>query len=110
MIARIWKARSSAHGANLYAAHFRNHVLIRLERMPGYFGGVLLRSDDDSECELTVITIWNDLEVIKQFAGTDINRAVVADDAAAVLTDFDSTVNHARIVDTDIDRWMERSD
>src|SRR5256885_2143497 len=100
MIARVWRARSSRDGADGYAVHFRNHVLTRLKRIAGYLGSVLLRADETSQSELTVITFWKDLDVIKEFAGADITRAVVADEAAAVLTHFDSTVTHALIAAT----------
>jgi hypothetical protein len=103
MIARSWRARSSRQNAPLYAAHFKNHVLPVLKPLQGYLGGVLLElPHGDEHYDLTVITFWSTLEEIKQFAGNDIGRAVVAREAAALLRDFDAVVTHSSVVETDL--------
>ena len=103
MIARSWRARSSRQNAPLYAAHFKNHVLPVLKPLQGYLGGVLLQLPlGDEQYDLTVITFWSTLEEIKQFAGNDTELAVVASEAAAILSDFDRLVTHSYVVETDL--------
>jgi hypothetical protein len=46
-----------------------------------------------------VLTRWESLEHIKQFAGADIGRAVVEPGAIAELIDFDDTVQHYESVE-----------
>ena len=44
--------------------------------------------------EVVVITFWESVDAIRGFAGADLERAVVADEAAALLTQFDRRVRH----------------
>jgi hypothetical protein len=37
------------------------------------------------------------MEAIRGFAGSDVERAVVADEAAALLTEFDHRVRHYEV-------------
>jgi len=101
MIARLWSARTTPDQASAYAAHLRDRVLPELRSIPGYAGSKLLERTVSNVVEITVITFWQSLDSIKAFAGDDIERAVVADEAAAVLTDFDRHVRHCEVVMTD---------
>ena len=51
--------------------------------------------------EIVVVTWWESLEAIHGFAGADIERAVVEDDAAALLIDFEECVQHFDLVLSD---------
>ena len=48
--------------------------------------------------EVLVITYWDSLDSIRSFAGNDIETAVVADKAAALLNDCDRRVRHYEVV------------
>lgn len=98
MIARLWSARASADKAPDYTRHLEERVLPATRAEDGYAGALLLeRENDDGDIELLVVTLWESLDAIRGFAGDDIERAVVADEAAAVLTGFDDRVRHYRI-------------
>ena len=101
MIARIWTARTTRAKAPGYADHLRAHVFAHLGGIPGYERALLLQRDVDGEVEVQVITFWRSLEAIGAFAGTDSEAAVVTDEAAALLTDFDRRVRHFDVVLSD---------
>jgi heme-degrading monooxygenase HmoA len=101
VIARLWSARSTAAQAPAYVEHLNRHVLPATRAVDGYAGALLLERESGDEVELIVMTIWESLDAIEGFAGTDIERAVVADEAAVVLTAFDDRVRHFRIVARD---------
>jgi len=44
--------------------------------------------------EIIVLTFWQSLDLIRGFAGADLEGAVVAEEAAALLTQFDRRVRH----------------
>lgn len=48
--------------------------------------------------EILVITWWRSLDAIRGFAGTDLEDAVVAEEAASLLTRFDRRVRHYQLV------------
>jgi heme-degrading monooxygenase HmoA len=98
MIARVWSARTTPAHVSSYAAHLRTHILPTVRKLAGYAGAMLLRRKASSEVEILVITWWHSLDAIRGFAGTDIDAAVVADEAAAVLTQFDRRVRHYECV------------
>src|SRR5205823_1820258 len=99
VIARVWSARTTRARAPAYAEHLRSHVLPAVKEVEGYAGAMLLErnlpSADPSEgVEIVVITLWRSLDSIRGFAGDDVETAVVAEAAAAVLTEFDQRVRH----------------
>ena len=98
MIVRTWSARATGDGSKKYTSHFRRKVLPQLQRIRGYRGALLLRRGENEEVEVQVLTFWNSMAAIRQFAGTDPGRAVVEDEAKAVLQDFDSRVTHSQVV------------
>jgi heme-degrading monooxygenase HmoA len=94
MIARTFAARTTRERAPAYADHLRDHVFPVLQGIDGYQGAMLLTREVDAEVEVSVITLWRSLDVVRGFAGDDLERAVVANTAATLLTDFDRRVKH----------------
>jgi uncharacterized protein len=100
-ILRGWSARTTEAQFPKYLEHFSKNVLPELRRVPGYLGATVSRCRVDDEIEIVVETTWRSLESIRNFAGPDLEAAVVADDAAALLTNFDRRVRHFEIVISD---------
>jgi heme-degrading monooxygenase HmoA len=98
MIARVWSARTTRVEAPKYAAHLRERVVPEIEQIDGYEGVVLLQREDGDRVEITVITYWRSLDAIRAFAGRDVDRAVVGEEAAAMLTDYDRRVRHHEVI------------
>ncbi len=98
MIARVWKARATPANAQTYRNHFEQRVLPALRGMEGYTGGTLLLRVAGEDVEITVVTRWRSLDAIRDFAGDDFERAVVADEALPLLHDWDRRVSHHEIV------------
>jgi heme-degrading monooxygenase HmoA len=94
MIARIWTARASGPSAAAYREHFESDVVPSLRPLDGYVAGSLLLRDIGGETEILVITRWRSLDAIRAFAGDDIETAVVADHAQALLSSWDDRVRH----------------
>jgi len=98
VIARYWSALTSHEKAPQYAEHLANAVFPELKKLAGYRRGTLLRRDVPSGVEVIVITFWESLDSIRAFAGSDVETAVVADKAAALLATFDQRVRHYEVV------------
>jgi heme-degrading monooxygenase HmoA len=97
MIARIWKARATPQRVREYADYLKSTVVPELAAIHGYQGVSLLQRDQNGAVEVTVITWWESLEVIRAFAGEAIETAVVHDSAARMLIDFDRSVEHHQV-------------
>jgi len=98
MMVRIWSARATEDGAKKYLSHFRRKVSPQLRRIGGYQGALLLRRGKNEGVEVQVLTFWKSMAAVRQFAGADPERAVVEDEAKAVLQDFDARVAHFQTV------------
>ncbi len=97
MIARIWSAQTTPTQAPEYAAHLKTQVLPALRAVDGYGGAMLFERGVGDAMEIIVITYWQSLDSIRGFAGDDLERAVVADEAAVLLTQFDRRVRHYEV-------------
>jgi len=100
-ILRRWSARTTKAQLPKYLEHFSKNVLPELRFVPGYLGAMVSVGRLDGEIEIVVETTWRSLESIRNFTGPDLEAAVVADEAAALLTSFDRRVRHSEIVATD---------
>jgi len=100
-ILRRWSARTTKAQLPKYLEHFSKNVLPELRRVPGYLGAMVSVGRLDGEIEIVVETTWRSLESIRNFTGPDLEAAVVADEAAALLTSFDRRVRHCEIVAAD---------
>jgi uncharacterized protein len=100
-ILRRWSARTAEAKLPKYLEHFSKTVLPELRRVPGYLGANVSLRHLESEVEIVVETTWRSLESIRAFAGPDLEAAVVAEEAAALLASFDRRVRHSEIVAAD---------
>jgi len=99
IVERVWSARATEQGAADYAEYFKRVVVPELSAVPGYRGArVLQRQPASATVEIVVVTEWESLDVIRGFAGDDIERAVVHGEAAALLAGYDATVRHYKVV------------
>lgn len=94
MIERHWKGLSKTNKAEEYLQHLKNDTFKKLEKIDGFISASILRRELDEGIEFLVVTKWEDLEVIRQFAGEDITRAVVPLTVQDMLKTYDRTVRH----------------
>jgi heme-degrading monooxygenase HmoA len=94
VIARTWRGRSTAASSQRYVEHLEQTVFPQLEQLEGHRRAYLLQRTVGDEVEFLVVTLWDSLDVIRQFAGDDVGTAVVEPAARAVLSTFDEHVAH----------------
>src|SRR5580658_8485102 len=70
MIIRAWRGRAAPTNPQGYPKHFRDHVAPELARLPGFVGASLGKRSVEGAIEFLVLTRWESLEHIKQFAGS----------------------------------------
>jgi len=97
MISRIWHGWTRRADADAYEAMLRAEVLPGIGRVRGYRGAHLLRRDDGAEVEFVTITLFDDLDAVRAFAGEDHERAVVPPAARAILSRFDARSAHYEV-------------
>lgn len=101
MIARLWSARTSNVQSTRYLQHFWQHVLPTLKEYDGYVSASVLVRPHQDEVEILVMTAWQSFQAIDAFAGPDRENAVVDQEAAALLTNYDRRVRHFELAQMD---------
>ena len=94
MIIRMWRGWARSDQADRYLQHYRSEVMANLRQVPGFQGARLLRRSIGEETEFVSLTLFDDLDAIRGFAGPDYETAVVAGEARKVLIRFDERVCH----------------
>lgn len=97
MIARIWRGQAAHDNAAHYRQHAVERVFPSLAALPGHRGAYLLTREIGDDVEFLTITLWDDMEAVKQFAGGNPEPAVVEPEASAVLSQFDEFVRHYEV-------------
>jgi heme-degrading monooxygenase HmoA len=95
MISRIWHGWTTHENADKYESLLRAEVLPGIHRIRGYTGAYLLRRDAaDNEVEFITITQFTDMNAVRDFAGKDYERAVIAPGASELLSHYDERSQH----------------
>jgi heme-degrading monooxygenase HmoA len=97
MIARIWRCTVSVERLLEYLEHFQQSVYVDVKKLKGFKKVKILQRDMDGAVELTVISFWESLDAIRSFAGENVETAVVAPAAQAILLTFETTVTHHKV-------------
>src|SRR5260370_27191579 len=97
MLARFWSAYTTPALADSSLHHFEQAVQPQLRHLPGFLGATVCPRPLPGAVEILVIPSWQSSAAIDPFAGPDRESAVVAPEAAALLTDFDKRVRHYEV-------------
>jgi heme-degrading monooxygenase HmoA len=97
MIVRIWRGATRTEQADEYEAFTEKRGLGDYRRTPGNRGALLLRRDAEGTTEFLVVSLWDDFEAIRRFAGPDVEKAVYYPEDDAFLLGKEPRVAHYRI-------------
>ena len=97
-IMRSWCARADTAGSEAYVTFFREKLAPELAHIPGHLGALVLRRIERDAVHIMVQTFWASMAAVRRFAGEDPARAVVEEEARALLLSFDDTVRHDEVV------------
>ncbi len=98
MIARIWNGVTAADRADKYYDYIKATGVPGLTGTPGNHGVYVLRRLSQGEAYFTVISLWDSLKGLEDFAGDDITRARLYPDDEDFLIRFDTTVSHHEVL------------
>jgi heme-degrading monooxygenase HmoA len=94
VIVRVWRGETAPENADGYRRHVTEDVFAKLADITGHRGSCLLTRVADGHVEFVVVTLWDSIDEIRKFAGSDATAAVVAPEARALLSSFDEVVEH----------------
>ncbi len=101
MIARTWRGATKAEDAQAYLLYLQQTGFRAFRETPGNLGALGLRRVVDGKAEFLIVSFWESEDVVRNFAGDDIGRAVFYDEDDRFLVERDDHVSHFEVVQRD---------
>jgi heme-degrading monooxygenase HmoA len=99
VIARVWRGwTATVEDADAYERLLAEAVLPPLLHLEGFFGADVHRRDDGDQVEFLVITRFESLEAVQQFAGPEYETPVIEPAARRLLVRTDPQARHYETV------------
>ena len=99
MIARIWHGKTKTSDADEYRDFLIKRAIPDYTSTEGNISAHILRRIEGEEAHFITLTLWEDAEVIKRFAGEEIERAKYYPEDENYLLEFEPTVTHYEVID-----------
>lgn len=100
MIARIWTGATRSDDADYYESYMQREAMPGYADVKGNRGVLMLRRDrGDNHTEFVMITLWDDLESVKSFAGPNADQAVFYAEDERLLAERELVVRHYDVYD-----------
>ena len=97
MIARIWHGRTKVKHYEEYSQFLKKRAIPDYKSTEGFVKLTFLRKLEDDEGDFVLITFWKNLEVIKNFAGEDYEKAKYYPEDKEYLLEFEENVTHYEV-------------
>ncbi len=94
MISRMWWGWTTLENADAYEEMLRTTVLPGIRQVNGFGGAYVLRRKLEDEVEFAVITLWESMDAIREFAGEDPEVEVVPPEPRKLLARCDPRSKH----------------
>lgn len=98
MISRHWHAIARRERVADYIRHLQSETFPAIARIPGFVSSSIQRREGGRGVELLVVTNWESMDAIREFAGPDPDIAVVPATVQAMMVEFDGRVRHYEVV------------
>jgi heme-degrading monooxygenase HmoA len=98
MIYRTWHGRVPASKADAYYRYLLRSGVPDLQATPGNRGVFVLRRIEGAEAHFLVTSLWESLEVIRAFAGDDIELARYYPEDTSYLLELEPRVTHYEVL------------
>jgi heme-degrading monooxygenase HmoA len=97
MIERHWKGIARPSEATNYVHHLRMDTFPAVAKITGFIRSSILYRPVDKGTEFLIITVWESLDAIRQFAGTDAEEAVVPAVVQEMMVEWEERAAHYEV-------------
>lgn len=94
MVARIWKGKTKLEHLDAYTDFMKTRAIPDYKKTDGFIKLIFLKRTDNEFAYFNLITFWTNIEVIKNFAGIEFNKAKYYPEDKKYLIDFPVVVIH----------------
>ena len=100
MIARTWHGITPASKADEYLEYLHKTGVIEYQAAPGNRGVYVLRRIEQDQAHFLLLTFWDSVTAIQQFAGADIDKAKYYPEDTDYLLELEPTATHYEVMVT----------
>ena len=97
MIARIWHGKTRLEDYEEYTEFMKSEAIPDYQNTAGFVKLTFLRKIEGDIGHFTLITFWENIEVIKNFAGEDFEKAKYYPKDKKYLLEFEEKVAHHEV-------------
>lgn len=97
MIERHWKGVARVEEAENYIRHLQTKTFLHVSGLAGFIKATILQRPVDNGMEFLIVTVWDSLESIKQFAGEQVEVANVPREAQEMMVEYDPYAKHYEV-------------
>ncbi|HUN44959.1 MAG TPA: hypothetical protein VMU85_00505 [Stellaceae bacterium] len=101
LIARIWHGQTRAAIAEEYTRYLYENGVRKIAAIPNNRGTQMLRKVEGGIGDFTVISYWDSVEAIKQYAGEDYEKTNVLPRDPEYLLEVEPKVRHLEVLVND---------
>lgn len=102
MILRTWHGTTRIEDADAYEQFMRERAAPDYGSVQGLRRAVFTRRDDENVAHFLLVTLWDDLDAVKRFAGDDPSQAkYYEEDDRFLLEKEQNSLNHKVFFDSD---------
>ncbi len=98
MIARMWHGRVPNEKARAYREFLNATAIPDYQSVTGNLGVQILERKGADATHFVALTFWRDLDSIKSFAGSDVEKAKYYEEDREYLLEFEPRVIHYEVV------------
>ncbi len=97
MIARIWHGKTNVEDYEAYTNFMKSKAIPDYQKTEGFVKLTFLRRVEGEVAHFKLITFWENIEVIKNFAGDDYEIAKYYPKDSDYLLEFEEKVTHYEV-------------
>ncbi len=97
MIARVWHGKTKIEDYEEYTELMKSKAIPDYKKTDGFVKLIFLRRREGNIGHFTLITFWENLEVIKHFAGKDFEKAKYYTEDEKFLLEFEEKATHYEV-------------
>jgi len=97
MIARVWKGQTKIEHSETYTKIIVERDIPDYRKTKGFVKLTFLKRTDKEFTYFKLITFWENLEVVKNFTGPELEKAVSYKKDVSYLVDFPGSILHYEV-------------
>jgi heme-degrading monooxygenase HmoA len=97
MIGRIWHGRTKIEDYESYTKFTKKRAIPDYKNTKGFIKMIFLRNISDNAAHFILITFWENIESIKNFAGEDFEKAKYYPEDKNFLLEFEEKAVHYEV-------------